>query len=247
LMDAGMSSAKPLAGIAMGMVQEGDKIIFLSDISGLEDGIGDMDFKVAGTDKGITALQMDTNGTPLSLDWMKVALDQATKGMLHILSVMSAQTISVPKKQKSPYAPILQTVKIPVDKIRDVIGSGGKVIRELCESTNSKIDIEDNGTVHVFSPTSELCQKAVERIKQLTNMPVVGEIYQGVVVKLADFGAFVSFGFAQDGMVHISEVTRERLEDITTVLSVGDKVTVKLIGLDVRGRIKLSIKQAMNG
>jgi polyribonucleotide nucleotidyltransferase len=243
LMDAGIALSSPVAGIAMGLVEEGPDHMLLLDISGFEDSIGDMDFKVAGTEKGITALQMDLKGKALSGTFMKEALEQARIGRKHILDTMQSQSISSPRLEVSPYAPAMGIVHIPVDKIRDLIGSGGKVIRELCESTGSKIDIGDDGAVSIFSSGTEALNRTVERIKGITGVPEVGLVYNGTVVSIREFGAFVNFGFTKDGMVHISEIAPNRIEDIYKVLSVGDKVNVKLLEIDSQGRSKLSIKQ----
>jgi len=244
LMDAGIKISSPVAGIAMGLVQEGTKHMILSDISGFEDGIGDMDFKVAGTEKGITALQMDLKGQALSGAFMQQALEQARIGKQHILDTMQLKGLSIARGEVSPYAPAMGSIRIPTDKIRDLIGSGGKVIRELCDSTGSKIDIADDGLVSVFSSAgSEALDKTLERIKRITGVPEVGQVYDGTVVSLREFGAFVNFGFAKDGMVHVSEIAPNRIEDIHQILSVGDKVTVKLLEIDPMGRSKLSIKQ----
>lgn len=243
LMDAGIKLRAPVAGIAMGLVEENEKSMILSDISGFEDTIGDMDFKIAGTEKGITGLQMDLKGQALSGAFMKKALEQARIGRKHILDTMQSQSLSIARGNISPYAPAMGTIRISVDKIRDLIGSGGKVIRELCESTGSKIDIGDDGLVSVFSSGSSALNITLDRIKCITGVPEVGHIYEGTVVSLREFGAFVNFGFAKDGMVHISEVAPNRIEDIHQVLSVGDKVSVKLLEIDSMGRSKLSIKQ----
>jgi len=244
LMDAGIKLRSPVAGIAMGLIQEGENQMILSDISGFEDGIGDMDFKVAGTVNGITALQMDLKGQALTSAFMKQALEQARIGRKLILDTMQSQSLSIAKRDISPYAPAMGTIRISTDKIRDLIGSGGKVIRELCESTGSKIDIADDGLVSVFSSGSEALQNTLERIKRITGVPEVGQVYEGTVVSLREFGAFVNFGFAKDGMVHVSEIAPNRIEYIHEVLSIGDKVSVKLLEIDpTTGRSKLSIKQ----
>lgn len=260
LMDAGVSIIAPVAGIAMGLIREnastveqahsstlkdssGEVAAILSDISGTEDNLGDMDFKVAGTAKGITALQMDLKGDSLSETLLAHILGQAKEGRNEILQAMNT-VLDTPREVLSPYAPSMTTLKISTDKIRDLIGPGGKVIRELCAATQSKINIEDDGTVSIFSPNEEASAEAVARVHQLTGVPIVGETYQGTVVKLMEFGAFVDYGFPQDGMVHISEIAPHRIEDISSVLTVGDKVKVKLIGVDNRGRTKLSIRQA---
>lgn len=243
LMDAGIKLRSPVAGIAMGLVQEGEDLMILSDISGFEDGIGDMDFKVAGTEKGITALQMDLKGQALSSTFMQQALEQARVGRQFILDTMKFQSLSTARGDISPYAPAMGTLRIATDKIRDLIGPGGKVIRELCESTGSKIDIADDGLVSVFSSGLEVLNRTLERIKRITGVPEVGQVYEGTVVSLREFGAFVNFGFAKDGMVHVSEIAPNRIEKIHEVLSVGDNVSVKLLAIDPMGRSQLSIKQ----
>jgi len=243
LMDAGIAISHPVAGIAMGLVQESFGVALLSDISGLEDGIGDMDFKVAGTVNGVTAVQMDLKGQPLSREFMAQALDQACKGRLSILESMQTQSLDRSRDRLSSYAPVLSTVKIPVDKIRDLIGPGGKVIREICETTGSKIDIADDGTVSIFAQDAKSAESTTHRIKQITGGPAMGEVYDAMIVKIMDFGAFVALGFSPDVIVHVSEISSSHVEDINKVLSVGDKIKVKLIGLDPRGRGKLSIKQ----
>ena len=243
LMDAGVKLSAPVAGIAMGLVQEGEKFMILSDISGSEDSIGDMDFKVAGTVNGITALQMDLKGQALSNALIQRDLEQARIGRKHILDTMQSQSLSVARGTISPHAPAMGTIHISVDKIRDLIGSGGKVIRELCESTGSKIDIGDDGLVSVFSSDAQALTRTLDRIKRITGAPEVGHVYEGAVVSLREFGAFVNFGFSKDGMVHISEIAPNRIEDIHQVLSVGDKVSVRLLEIDSMGRSKLSIKQ----
>jgi polyribonucleotide nucleotidyltransferase len=243
LMDAGIQLRSPVAGIAMGLIQEGEESMILSDISGFEDGIGDMDFKIAGTHEGITSLQMDLKGQALTNAFMKEALEQARIGRNHILDTMKSQSLSIPRGEVSAHAPAMGIVRIPTDKIRDLIGSGGKVIRELCESTGSKIDIGDDGVVSVFSVGPDALSSTLERIKRITGVPEVGQVYEGVVVSLREFGAFVNFGFAKDGMVHVSEIAPNRIEDINEILSIGDKVNVKLLEIDSMGRSKLSIKQ----
>ena len=245
LMDAGIKIRQPVAGIAMGLIQEGGDVAILSDISGLEDGIGDMDLKVAGTSRGITALHMDLKGDPLSKEMMARVLEQAQEGRLHILSVMSLQTLDRAREHRSPHAPLHSTIRINPAKIRDLIGPGGKTIREICESTGSKIDIAEDGLVSIFSHGKGSAEKALARIQSIVGgvPPVVGEVYRGVIVDVVDFGAFVDFGFANHGMVHISEISAARVEDIRKALSVGDEVKVKLLAIDSRGRGKLSIKQ----
>lgn len=241
LMDAGVPLARPVAGIAMGLIKEGKDFAVLSDILGDEDSLGDMDFKVAGTEKGITALQMDLKITSITPEIMKLALAQARDGRLHILGEM-AKSLTGFRADLNDNAPRIETLKINKDKIREVIGPGGKVIRELCETTGAKIDIEDDGTIRVFSSDFKGLQNAVAAIRAIAFEPQVGETYQGTVVKLMEFGAFVNF-MGQDGLVHISELAPQRVEKVSDVVTVGDSVRVKVIGFDARGKIKLSIKQ----
>lgn len=243
LMDAGVPLVRPVAGIAMGLIQEGDKYAILSDILGDEDSLGDMDFKVAGTERGITALQMDLKVTSITPAIMAVALEQAREGRLHILSEM-AKALSSSRKQLNQHAPRIEVLKISKDKIRDVIGPGGKVIREICETTGAKIDIEDDGTIRIFSSDLKGLEAATQSIRSITFEPEVGHIFQGTVVKIMEFGAFVNF-MGQDGLVHISEIAPQRIDKVTDVLKVGDAVQVKVLGFDARGKIKLSIKQAL--
>lgn len=239
LMDAGVPLRRPVAGIAMGLVKEGKDYAVLSDISGDEDSLGDMDFKVAGTEKGLTALQMDIKITSITPKIMKDALAQAHEGRMHILSEMMKELKK--HRELSDTAPRVQEMKISRDKIKDVIGPGGKVIRELCEVSASKIDVEDDGTLRVFSPNADMLDIAVQRIKEITYEPQAGDILDGEVVNIQDFGAFVNFK-GQDGLVHISELADERVAKVTDVVKMGDKVRVKVIGFD-RGKVKLSIKQ----
>jgi polyribonucleotide nucleotidyltransferase len=227
LMDAGVPLTKPVAGIAMGLIKEGDDYAVLSDILGDEDHLGDMDFKVAGTDGGITSLQMDIKITSITEEIMKIALAQARDGRMHILGEMSKG---------------LDTLKINKDKIREVIGPGGKMIREICETTGAKIDLEDDGTVKVAAVDQKAADAAIDWIRSITAEPEVGTIYNGKVVKTMDFGAFVNFMGAKDGLVHISELAPERVGKTTDVVNVGDEVKVKLIGIDDRGKVKLSLK-----
>jgi polyribonucleotide nucleotidyltransferase len=241
LMDAGVPLLRPVAGIAMGLIKEGDDFAILSDILGDEDSLGDMDFKVAGTEKGITALQMDIKITSITPAIMAQALEQARDGRLHILSQM-AHALDVSREKLNAHAPRIEILKIPKEKIRDVIGPGGKVIREICETTGAKIDIEDDGTVRIFSSDEKNLEAALQAIRAVTFEPSVGEIYQGTVVKLMEFGAFVNF-MGQDGLVHISEIASQRIDKVSDVLKVGDAVTVKVVGFDPRGKIKLSMKQ----
>jgi polyribonucleotide nucleotidyltransferase len=241
MMDAGVPLAKPVAGIAMGLIKEGDDYAVLSDILGDEDHLGDMDFKVAGTDEGITSLQMDIKITSITEDIMKIALAQAKDGRIHILGEM-AKGLNSARTEVSDHAPRITTIKINKDKIREVIGPGGKMIREICETTNTKIDLDDDGTVKVAAVDQAAADAAVDWIKSLTQEPEVGKIYSGKVVKTVDFGAFVNFMGAKDGLVHISELAPERVGKTTDIVNEGDEVKVKLIGIDDRGKVKLSLK-----
>jgi len=240
LMDAGVPLDAPVAGIAMGLIKEGKDFAVLSDILGDEDHLGDMDFKVAGTHKGVTALQMDIKITSITEAIMKTALEQAHEGRLHILKEM-AKIIDSSRAEVTERAPRIVTLTIPKDKIREVIGSGGKVIREICEQSGAKIDIEDDGTVRVSGSTAESIDAALQRIKAIACDPIVNEVYPGKVVKIMEFGAFVNFS-GRDGLVHISELTSKRPEKVGDVVKVGDEVKVKVIGFDDRGKIKLSMK-----
>ncbi len=241
LMDAGVPLKRPCAGIAMGLIKEGDDFAVLSDILGDEDHLGDMDFKVAGTDEGITALQMDIKITSITEEIMKIALDQAKDGRLHILSEMT-NAITGAREEVSEHAPRITTLSIPRDKIREVIGTGGKVIREICEVTGAKIDIDDDGTVKVAAVDSEAGDRAVEWINSIIAEPEVGKIYEGKVVKVVDFGAFVNFLGSRDGLVHISELKEERVPSVEDVVSQDDMVKVKVLGIDDRGKVKLSMR-----
>ncbi|MBT4702208.1 MAG: polyribonucleotide nucleotidyltransferase [Rhodospirillaceae bacterium] len=241
LMDAGVPLIRPIAGIAMGLIKEDDGVAVLSDILGDEDHLGDMDFKVAGTDQGITSLQMDIKITSITEDIMKDALAQARDGRLHILAEM-ANAINSSRDDVNKHAPRITTMKINKDKIREVIGPGGKMIREISETTGAKIDIEDDGTVKVAAVDESAAQKAVDWITSITAEPEVGTVYNGKVVKTMDFGAFVNFMGPKDGLVHISELAAERVGKTTDVVNVGDEVKVKLIGIDDRGKMKLSMK-----
>jgi polyribonucleotide nucleotidyltransferase len=242
LMDAGVPLAKPVAGIAMGLIKEGERFAVLSDILGDEDHLGDMDFKVAGTEQGVTALQMDIKITSITEEIMKIALGQARGGRLHILSEM-AKALAKAREAVSSNAPRITTTTIPKDKIREVIGSGGKVIREICEVTGAKIDIEDDGTIKVAAVDADASQKAIDWIRGIVAEPEVGVIYNGKVVKTVDFGAFVNFLGSRDGLVHISELAPQRVGKTTDVVKVGDQVKVKVLGFDDRGKVKLSMKQ----
>jgi polyribonucleotide nucleotidyltransferase len=241
MMDAGVPLEKAVAGIAMGLIKEKEKFAVLSDILGDEDHLGDMDFKVAGTESGITALQMDIKITSITPEIMKIALDQAKQGRLHILGEM-AKAMTSARPAVSENAPRLTTFNINREKIRDVIGSGGKVIREICETTGAKIDIQDDGTVTVAAHNQESLDKAVATIMSIAGDPEVGAIYTGTVVKVAEFGAFVNFMGAKDGLVHVSELADRRVAKVTDIVNVGDVVQVKVLGFDDRGKIKLSMK-----
>ena len=241
LMDAGVPMKKAVAGIAMGLILEGEKFAVLSDILGDEDHLGDMDFKVAGTHDGVTSLQMDIKIAGITEEIMKIALGQAKEGRKHILEEM-AKAIDTARSEVGEFAPRIETLKIPTDKIREVIGTGGKVIREIVEKTGAKINIEDDGTVKVSSSDGKQIDAAIKWIKSITDEPEVGEIYQGTVVKTADFGAFVNFFGAKDGLVHISQLAEERVGKTTDVVKEGDKVWVKLLGFDERGKVRLSMK-----
>jgi polyribonucleotide nucleotidyltransferase len=242
LMDAGVPLARPVAGIAMGLIKEGDKFAVLSDILGDEDHLGDMDFKVAGTEKGITALQMDIKITSITEEIMRVALNQAQAGRMHILGEMS-KALDAAREAVSNNAPRITTITIPKDKIREVIGSGGKVIREICEVTGAKVDIEDDGTIKVAAVDGDAAKAAIDWIRGIVAEPEVNVIYNGKVVKTVDFGAFVNFLGARDGLVHISELAPHRVAKTTDVVKVGDQVKVKVLGFDDRGKVKLSMKQ----
>ncbi|MFC6489482.1 polyribonucleotide nucleotidyltransferase [Nitratireductor sp. GCM10026969] len=241
LMDAGVPLSKPVAGIAMGLIKEDDRFAVLSDILGDEDHLGDMDFKVAGTDDGITSLQMDIKITGITEEIMKVALDQAKDGRLHILGEMS-KALSESRGELGEFAPRIEVMQIPTDKIRDVIGTGGKIIREIVEKTGAKINIDDDGTVKIASSNGKEIEAARKWIHSITAEPEVGEIYEGTVVKTADFGAFVNFFGPKDGLVHISQLAPERVQKTTDVVKEGDKVFVKLMGFDERGKVRLSMK-----
>ncbi|HOO81907.1 MAG TPA: polyribonucleotide nucleotidyltransferase [Alphaproteobacteria bacterium] len=242
LMDAGIPLKAPVAGIAMGLIKEGDEFAVLSDILGDEDHLGDMDFKVAGTENGITALQMDIKITSITEEIMTIALAQAKDGRIHILGEM-AKALAEARAELNEHAPQIVSLKIPVDKIRDVIGTGGKVIREITETTGVKMDVEDDGTIKVAAANQESIDAAVKWIKDLTDEPEVGEVYTGKVVKTVDFGAFVNFMGAKDGLVHISELQDARTANTTDVVNEGDEVKVLLMGIDDRGKIKLSMKR----
>ena len=241
LMDAGVPLARPVAGIAMGLIKEAKGYAVLSDILGDEDHLGDMDFKVAGTDKGITSLQMDIKITSITEEIMQVALKQAQEGRMHILGEM-AKALTGARTELNATAPRITTIQIPVDKIREVIGSGGKVIREITEKTGVKIDIEDDGRVMVASNDEAKAKAALDWIKGIVAVPEAGMIYEGKVVKIMDFGAFVNFLGGKDGLVHISELANQRVGKVTDVVKEGDVVKVKCLGTDDRGKVRLSMK-----
>ena len=241
LMDAGVPLKAPVAGIAMGLIKEGERFAVLSDILGDEDHLGDMDFKVAGTANGVTSLQMDIKITGITEEIMKVALWQAKDGRLHILGKM-AEALTNARTSLGEHAPRIETIKIPTDKIREVIGTGGKVIREIVEKTGAKVDIQDDGTIKVASSSGAAIAAALKWIKGIVSEPEMGEIYEGKIVKVMDFGAFVNFFGAKDGLVHVSELAQHRVNKVSDVVKEGDVVKVKLVGLDNRGKIKLSMK-----
>jgi polyribonucleotide nucleotidyltransferase len=241
LMDAGVPVKRPTAGIAMGLILEDKRFAVLSDILGDEDHLGDMDFKVAGTERGVTSLQMDIKIAGITEEIMRAALSQAKEGRMHILGEM-AKAIAQHRAQLGEHAPRIEVFNIPVDKIREVIGSGGKVIREIVEKTGAKIDISDDGTVKVASANGDAMKAAINWIKSIASEPEVGHIYEGTVVKVMDFGAFVNFFGAKDGLVHISQLAPRRVQKVTDVVKEGDKVKVKLLGFDERGKVRLSMK-----
>jgi polyribonucleotide nucleotidyltransferase len=242
LMDAGVPVRAPVAGIAMGLVKEGDRYAVLSDILGDEDHLGDMDFKVAGTDKGVTALQMDIKIDGITESIMRDALDQAREGRLHILSIMN-QMLAESRKEMSRYAPRILNLRIPSDKIKDLIGKGGMTIRALTEETGTVIDISDDGEVRVAAADINACEEAKRRIEQLTADVEIGQIYEGTVTKLMDFGALVAITPGRQGLVHISQISKERVKQVSDVLSEGQVVRVKVLEIDRQGKIRLSMKE----
>jgi polyribonucleotide nucleotidyltransferase len=241
LMDAGVPLRRPTAGIAMGLILEAERVAVLSDILGDEDHLGDMDFKVAGSERGITALQMDIKISGITEEIMRLALSQAKEGRLHILGEMSKALTSA-RAELGAHAPRIEVITIPVDKIREVIGAGGKIIREIVEKTGAKIDISDDGTVKVASASADSIKAALNWIKSIASEPEIGQIYDGSVVKVVDFGAFVNFFGSKDGLVHISQLAPRRVQKVTDVVKEGDKVKVKLLGFDDRGKVRLSMK-----
>jgi polyribonucleotide nucleotidyltransferase len=241
LMDAGVPVKAPVAGIAMGLIMEGSQYAILSDILGDEDHLGDMDFKVTGTDKGVTALQMDIKIEGITPQIMAEALEQAREGRQHILKCM-AEAMSAPRAELSQYAPKIVSMKIKVDKIRDVIGSGGKNIRGIIDETGVKIDIEDDGTVKIFSSDQKAIDHAIELVKRYTDEVEVGKLYTGVVKKIMDFGAFVEVLPKTDGLVHVSQIANHRVEHVADILREGDTVTVRVLEVDSMGKIRLTMK-----
>ncbi|HXV74432.1 MAG TPA: polyribonucleotide nucleotidyltransferase, partial [Sphingomonadales bacterium] len=241
LMDAGVPLGRPVSGIAMGLIKEDKDFAVLSDILGDEDHLGDMDFKVAGTEKGVTSLQMDIKITGITEEIMKIALDQAKGGRDHILGEMN-KALNTARSDLSAHAPRIETITVPKDKIREVIGTGGKVIREIVETTGAKVDIDDDGTIKIASSDLKAIEAAKKWIIGITAEPEVGEVYDGKVVKIADFGAFVNFFGSRDGLVHISELSPERVEKVTDVVKEGDEVKVRVLEVDDRGKVRLTMR-----
>ena len=244
MMDASVPTTAPVAGIAMGLIKEGDKYAVLSDITGSEDHLGDMDFKVTGTSNGVTAFQMDTKIKGVTAEVMTRALGQAREGRSHILAKMD-EILSAPRKELSPYAPRIQQVQISKDRIRDVIGPGGKVIKGIQEATGANVNVEDSGIVTISSVDLEACQAAIKMVRELTQEAEIGKLYLGIVKKIVDFGAFVEIFTGTDGLVHISELAKGRVNNVTDVLAEGDEVLVKCIDVDKSGKIRLSRKAAL--
>jgi len=244
LMDAGVPIKAPVAGIAMGLIKEGEKIAILSDILGDEDHLGDMDFKVCGTEAGITSIQMDIKIGGVTREILERALSQAAEGRKHILGEM-VKSIQTPRAEISAYAPRITTIKIRPERIKDVIGPGGKVIKEITAQTGCSINIEDDGSVSIASSDQEKVAAAIKRIKDLTQEAEVGKTYLGTVRKIAEFGAFVEIFPGTDGLIHISELSDKRVKNVTDVLSEGEEVLVKVISVDRAGKIRLSRKEAL--
>jgi len=244
LMDGGVPIKAPVSGIAMGLVKEGDQLIILSDILGDEDHMGDMDFKVAGPHDGITALQMDIKIRELSKDTLEKALEQARIGRLFILEKM-LEALKEPRKETSQYAPKVISTKINPDKIREIIGPGGKIIRALQTETNTRIEVEDSGIVKITAFSLQEGEEALRRVKEIAAEPEVGTIYEGTVVKVADFGAFVEILPGTDGLVHISQLADHRVKKVTDVVKEGDKIKVKVLEISPEGKIRLSLKEAL--
>lgn len=244
LMDAGVPIEAPVSGVAMGLVKEGENFTILTDIQGLEDANGDMDFKVAGTSKGITAIQMDIKVDGLTKDILQAALAQAKKGRAFILGKM-LECIAEPRKQLKKYAPKITTIKVNPEKIKDIIGPGGKIIKKIVEDTGAQIDINDDGTVYIAAADSESADAAIKTIQDITAEPEVGKIYTGKVTRIMNFGAFVEFMPGREGLVHISQLAKERVEKVEDVVSVGDEIVVKLVEIDSKGRLNLSRKACL--
>ena len=244
LMDAGVPIKAPVSGVAMGLVKEGENFTILTDIQGLEDANGDMDFKVAGTSKGITAIQMDIKVDGLTKDILQAALAQAKKGRAFILGKM-LECIAEPRKQLKKYAPKITTIKVNPEKIKDIIGPGGKIIKKIVEDTGAQIDINDDGTVYIAATDSESADAAIKTIQDITAEPEVGKIYTGKVTRIMNFGAFVEFMPGREGLVHISQLAKERVEKVEDVVSVGDEIVVKLVEIDSKGRLNLSRKACL--
>jgi polyribonucleotide nucleotidyltransferase len=244
LMDAGVPVSTPCAGIAMGLIKDDDQFYILSDITGLEDQLGDMDFKVAGTAQGITAIQMDIKCKGVDRQILARALEQARQGRLHVLEKMN-EVLPSPRPELSQYAPRIITIQINPDRIRDVIGPGGKVIRGIVEKTGASIDVEDDGTIRIASVDQEAAEQAIEIIRELTQEAEIGKTYVGTVKKIMDFGAFVEILPGKDGLVHISQIAEKRIEKVTDVLSEGDEVVVKVLDIDSQGKIRLSRKEVL--
>lgn len=245
LMAAGVPIKKPVSGVAMGLIREGDEFVVLTDLQGLEDALGDMDFKVAGTKDGVTALQMDIKISGINRAILKQALAQAYDGRMFIMDAMLA-AIAEPRVELSPYAPRVEQMKIDVDKIKDVIGSGGKTIKKIIELTGVEIDVEETGVIHILSTDADAAQRAIKMIEDIVKEPEVGEIYEGTVVKIMDFGAFVNILPGKDGLVHISQLAKKRVNKVEDVVHVGDTVRVKLVEIDKQGRLNLSMKALLD-
>ncbi len=246
LMDAGVPLKAPTAGIAMGLVKEGERFTVLSDILGDEDHLGDMDFKVAGTQDGITALQMDIKIDGITEEIMEQALNQAKEGRLHILGEMN-KVLNTSRTEVSENAPSYATLRVNTDKIRDIIGKGGATIRSICEDSGATVDIDDDGLVKIYGESKESCDIAIARVEEITAEAEIGKIYEGIVARIVDFGAFVTFIPGMDGLVHISQIANERVENVSDYLKEGQTVKVKVLDVDQRGRVKLSMKEANEG
>jgi polyribonucleotide nucleotidyltransferase len=245
MMDAGVPLKAPVAGIAMGLIKEGERFAVISDILGDEDALGDMDFKVTGTEKGITAFQMDTKISGVSREIMGAALEQAKAGRIHILAEM-AKSLSAPRTELSKYAPRITTLHIKTDKIRDIIGPGGKTIRGIQDATGVRISVEDSGKVEIASNDGEATEKAMQMIREITQEAEIGALYVGVVKRIVDFGAFVEIFPGTDGLIHISHLANQRVDNVRDVLTEGDEVLVRVIDIDRSGKIRLSRKEALD-